>query len=308
LAGVAPYASYHLVSVEDDGKGEEHPAVKDCGMRINGGYFVLRPEIFEWMRVGEELVQEPFQRLAAAGKLLSYSYDGFWACMDTFKDSSCSRTSTRAARCRGKCGRTTNRRPGRAEHAEGLPVFPGRGRGGCSFSGRTATTSRSAAAGRCYGWPASAPTRGVLGDLQLHARSCQGGPRVRGGAFLQGVARSQVIVRDHRDGYLPHSGARGEGRIRGPQARVLARPDLHPLPARSAPGPPVRLRADLEHWAQPLDLEYEIRSMTATWARPNFSRRYRRPTWERKIALLLEHFRSARRRTGGPGADRAGSG
>jgi glucose-1-phosphate cytidylyltransferase len=83
---VAPYASYHLVSVEGDGKVKSIRHVKDCGMRINGGYFVLRPEIFEWMRPGEELVQEPFQRLAAAGKLLSYSYDGFWACMDTFKD------------------------------------------------------------------------------------------------------------------------------------------------------------------------------------------------------------------------------
>ena len=86
FAGVAPYATYHLVSLEDDGRVKSIRHVKDWGMRINGGYFVLRPEIFEWMRVGEELVQEPFQRLAAAGKLLSYSYDGFWACMDTFKD------------------------------------------------------------------------------------------------------------------------------------------------------------------------------------------------------------------------------
>jgi len=55
-------------------------------MRVNGGFFVLRHDIFDWMRPGEELVQEPFQRLAEAGKLLSFNYDGFWACMDTFKD------------------------------------------------------------------------------------------------------------------------------------------------------------------------------------------------------------------------------
>jgi len=60
--------------------------VKDVGMRVNGGFFVFRHEIFDWMRPGEELVQEPFQRLAAAGRLLSYTYDGFWACMDTFKE------------------------------------------------------------------------------------------------------------------------------------------------------------------------------------------------------------------------------
>jgi glucose-1-phosphate cytidylyltransferase len=86
FAGVAPYASYHLVNLEDDGRVRSIRHVRDCGMRINGGFFVLRPEIFEWMKPGEELVQEPFQRLAAAGKLLAYGYDGFWACMDTFKD------------------------------------------------------------------------------------------------------------------------------------------------------------------------------------------------------------------------------
>jgi glucose-1-phosphate cytidylyltransferase len=86
FAGVAPYASYHLVSVEGDGRVKSIQHVKDVGMRINGGYFVFRREIFDWMKEGEELVQEPFQRLAAAGKLLAYPYDGFWACMDTFKD------------------------------------------------------------------------------------------------------------------------------------------------------------------------------------------------------------------------------
>ena len=86
FAGVAPYASYHLVRVEDDGKVRSIQHVKDVGMRINGGFFVFRREIFDWMKDGEELVQEPFQRLAAAGRLLAYPYDGFWACMDTFKD------------------------------------------------------------------------------------------------------------------------------------------------------------------------------------------------------------------------------
>ncbi len=86
FAGVAPTQSFHLVSVEDGGRVSSIRHVKDVGMRVNGGFFVFRREIFEWVRPGEELVQEPFQRLAAAGKLLSYAHDGFWACMDTFKD------------------------------------------------------------------------------------------------------------------------------------------------------------------------------------------------------------------------------
>lgn len=86
FAGIAPYATYHLVSLEADGRVRDIRHVKDVGMRINGGFFVFRAEIFDWMKEGEELVEGPFQRLAAAGKLLGYPYDGFWACMDTFKD------------------------------------------------------------------------------------------------------------------------------------------------------------------------------------------------------------------------------
>ena len=86
FAGVAPTQSFHLVSVDDVGWVKSISHIREVGMRINGGFFVMRREMFDWMKPGEELVQEPFQRLAAAGKLLAYPYDGFWACMDTFKE------------------------------------------------------------------------------------------------------------------------------------------------------------------------------------------------------------------------------
>jgi glucose-1-phosphate cytidylyltransferase len=86
FAGVAPTQSFHLVRLERSGMVRSIQHVKDVGMRINGGFFVFRREIFDWMRPGEELVQEPFQRLAAEGRLIAYPHDGFWACMDTFKD------------------------------------------------------------------------------------------------------------------------------------------------------------------------------------------------------------------------------
>ncbi len=86
FAGVAPTQSFHLVTARPGGRVSSISHVKDLGMRINGGFFVFRREIFDWMQPGEELVEAPFQRLAAVGKLVSYDYDGFWACMDTFKD------------------------------------------------------------------------------------------------------------------------------------------------------------------------------------------------------------------------------
>jgi glucose-1-phosphate cytidylyltransferase len=86
FVGVQPTQSFHLVRIAEGGLVRSIQHVKDVGMRINGGFFAFRREVFEWVRPGEELVEEPFQRLAAAGKLLSYAHDGFWACMDTFKD------------------------------------------------------------------------------------------------------------------------------------------------------------------------------------------------------------------------------
>jgi glucose-1-phosphate cytidylyltransferase len=53
---------------------------------LNGGYFVLRREIFDYMQEGEELVVEPFQRLIAKRLLVTYRHTGFWQAMDTLKD------------------------------------------------------------------------------------------------------------------------------------------------------------------------------------------------------------------------------
>jgi glucose-1-phosphate cytidylyltransferase len=86
FAGVAPTSSFHLVKVGEGGRVQNIRHVREVGMRINGGFFVFRRSIFDWIRDGEELVQEPFQRLAEAGRLLAYPHDGFWACMDTFKE------------------------------------------------------------------------------------------------------------------------------------------------------------------------------------------------------------------------------
>ena len=55
-------------------------------MRINGGYFVLRQGIFDYLNEGEDLVMDACVRAAADGKLRAVRYDGFWAPMDTLKE------------------------------------------------------------------------------------------------------------------------------------------------------------------------------------------------------------------------------
>ncbi|HED39374.1 MAG TPA: glucose-1-phosphate cytidylyltransferase [Chromatiales bacterium] len=83
---VRPSQSFHAVDVAEDGlvSGIEHVGMADFW--INGGFFVLRQEIFDYINDGEELVEEPFQRLIEEKKLMSHKYEEFWAAMDTFKD------------------------------------------------------------------------------------------------------------------------------------------------------------------------------------------------------------------------------
>ena len=53
---------------------------------INGGYFIFRREIFDYIYEGEELVLEPFKRLIEKNQLMAYRHEGFWRAMDTLKD------------------------------------------------------------------------------------------------------------------------------------------------------------------------------------------------------------------------------
>jgi glucose-1-phosphate cytidylyltransferase len=53
---------------------------------INGGFFCLEPGALAYLDEGSVLEREPLQRLAAAGQLHAYRHDGFWDCMDTYKD------------------------------------------------------------------------------------------------------------------------------------------------------------------------------------------------------------------------------
>jgi len=58
----------------------------DADLWINGGYFILRRPVFDAMEPGDELVEAPFARLIAAGRLQATRYEGFWAPLDTLRD------------------------------------------------------------------------------------------------------------------------------------------------------------------------------------------------------------------------------
>jgi glucose-1-phosphate cytidylyltransferase len=53
---------------------------------INGGFFCLEPAVFEVLTPDSVLEREPLERLAAGGELRAFRHEGFWECMDTYKD------------------------------------------------------------------------------------------------------------------------------------------------------------------------------------------------------------------------------
>jgi len=85
---VRPNLSYHLVSLQggDDCLVSAIQAINNGTVRINGGFFIFKKKIFDYIGEKEELISEPFQRLVQERQLIGYLYDGFWASMDTFKD------------------------------------------------------------------------------------------------------------------------------------------------------------------------------------------------------------------------------
>lgn len=82
---VRPTQTFHLI--ETDGAfvtSLRHVAHAEAWM--NGGYYVFSKRIFEFLEPREDLVNEPFHRLIKARELIALRHDGFWACLDTFKE------------------------------------------------------------------------------------------------------------------------------------------------------------------------------------------------------------------------------
>ena len=90
LLSVRPPYSFHVVRSSSEGLVSSVRDTESAGIRINGGGYVLRPTIFDYLESGQDLVDEPFRQLGAEGPVRAIEYDGFWASLDTLKDSSSS--------------------------------------------------------------------------------------------------------------------------------------------------------------------------------------------------------------------------
>lgn len=88
VTAVSPQGRFGVLSIDDSQvvtSFSEKP--KESSSRINGGFFVLEPNIFDFIRSDETIFeQEPLNQLCVKGELNAYIHEGFWQCMDTPRD------------------------------------------------------------------------------------------------------------------------------------------------------------------------------------------------------------------------------
>lgn len=86
LLTVPPQSAFHCVELGEAARVEQIVAVNMMALWENGGYFILRPEIFDYIPEDGDLVGDACTELAKRGQLLAYPYRGFWQPADTVKE------------------------------------------------------------------------------------------------------------------------------------------------------------------------------------------------------------------------------
>ena len=86
LLAVPPQSSHHAVDIDDTGIITQVTPMRDLRHWENGGYFILRPEIFDELHEDEDLVEDAIVRLVRKGRVLAYPYKGYWSPADTVKE------------------------------------------------------------------------------------------------------------------------------------------------------------------------------------------------------------------------------
>lgn len=86
FASVRSWHSFHATQSDPEGFVTHMGPLRSDSFMINGGFFFLKREIFEYINEGEELVEQPFARLMEKRRLVTYRHTGFWQAMDTLKD------------------------------------------------------------------------------------------------------------------------------------------------------------------------------------------------------------------------------
>ncbi|MCI0336869.1 MAG: glucose-1-phosphate cytidylyltransferase [Acidobacteria bacterium] len=86
LTGVHPRSNFGFLQLNEDNAVTEFTEKPEMKEWINGGFFVFNRAVFDYLTDDCVLEREPLERLAHARELMAYRHNGFWKCMDTYKD------------------------------------------------------------------------------------------------------------------------------------------------------------------------------------------------------------------------------
>ncbi len=86
MTTVRPHLQWGVAELDDDGRVEGFVEKPRSEHWINGGFFCFEPGALEYLDADSVLEREPLARLACDGQLGAYRHEGFWDCMDTYKD------------------------------------------------------------------------------------------------------------------------------------------------------------------------------------------------------------------------------
>jgi glucose-1-phosphate cytidylyltransferase len=86
LLATPPQSAFHCVQLGEGSTVEQITPVSTMPLWENGGYFVLRPEIFDYLPENGDLIADACTELSKRGKMLAYPYRGFWHPADTIKE------------------------------------------------------------------------------------------------------------------------------------------------------------------------------------------------------------------------------
>ena len=297
---VRPNYSFHVVSMEEDGRVRAMRDVMGSDIWINGGYFVLRREFLDQLRPGEDLVEEPLQRLLPAGKVLAQRHEGFWGPMDTLKDKQWLENLHEEGMAPWQVwdpDRATRRRGRVRRGGMMLPL---------ELSRPGASPARVLALGAhpddieigCGGTILKLIEQGAVAEVHWVVLSGEDEraeeARASAAAMLGDLGRIEIDVCDFSDGFFPYEGKRIKDYFEGLK-RELA-PDLVFTHQRADLHQDHRTTCELtwNTFRDHLILEYEVPKYDGDMSAPNAFVPISENLGRRKIDHLMEYFGSQR--------------
>jgi glucose-1-phosphate cytidylyltransferase len=86
VTSVRPTNRFGAMQIDDDHSVTKFVEKPLTEKRVNGGYFIFEPGIFNYLNNESTLEKEPLENLALNGELKAYLHDGFWQPMDTYRE------------------------------------------------------------------------------------------------------------------------------------------------------------------------------------------------------------------------------